>query len=78
MPQAAEQTASEVRPLATDDGYRGLLLAALRVARVKLRTIQHEIDDIGIDLQSGRLTPDEAMRLCVHARIDVLFPSETD
>jgi len=61
-----------------EDGYTRLMLAALRVARAKLRLILLEIDDIGIELKEGRLSPREALRLCMRARIDALFPREGD
>lgn len=60
------------------DRYRRALLAALRVARAKAAIILLEIDDIGIELKDGRLTPAEAMRLCVATRIESLFPRESD
>jgi hypothetical protein len=65
-------------PQGNEDGYRRLLLAALRVARAKLKVILLEIDDIGIDLQEGRLTASEAHARCEWAHIDALFPREGD
>jgi hypothetical protein len=57
---------------------RAALLGALRIAHVKLRMALHEVEDIGAELKAGRLTPREAMRLCVNMRLDALFPRESD
>jgi hypothetical protein len=61
-----------------EDGYKRLMLAALRVARAKLRLILLEIDDIGIELKDGRLTAGEALVRCDYAGISPLFPGEGD
>jgi hypothetical protein len=76
MTQAVELIAESAPP--ADDGHRHALLAALRVAHVKLRMALHEVEDIGAELKAGRMTPREAMRLCVNLRLDALFPRESD
>jgi hypothetical protein len=79
MTDAAELCAeSAIQPAAADERYRQALLAALRVAHVRLRIILHEVEDIGAELKAGRLTPREAMRLCINARLDAFFPRESD
>jgi hypothetical protein len=65
-------------PADDDERYRSALLAALRVARARVSLLLLEIDDIGVELKDGRLTPMEAMRLCVTHRIESLFPREGD
>ena len=73
------ETAEISRPSTfTEEEYRATLLAALRVARAKAKLVIHEIDEIGFDLKEGRLSPREALRLCMRARIDALFPREGD
>ena len=62
----------------TEEDYRETLLAALRVARARAKLVVQEIEEIGFDLKEGVLTPREAMRLCLRARIDALFPREGD
>lgn len=57
---------------------REAVLAMLRLAHIKLRIILNEVEDIGTELKDGRLTPVEAMRACMSARIDTLFPREPD
>ena len=71
-------TAELRAPDANDDGYTRLMLAALRVARAKLKSILLEIDDIGIELREGRITPADALGRCIDNRIDCLFPGEGD
>jgi hypothetical protein len=65
-------------PADDDERYRSALLAALRVAHAKAKLVILNIEDIGTELRDGRLTPMEAMRLCVIDRIDSLFPREGD
>lgn len=67
-------------PARADDAepYRRALLAALRVAHARVKLTLLEIEDIGAELRAERMTPDEAMRLCVERRIESLFPRESD
>jgi len=62
----------------TEEDYRATLLAALRVARARAKLVVQEIEEIGFDLKEGVLSPREALRLCMRARIDALFPREGD
>jgi hypothetical protein len=70
--------AAPSRPAEDDERYRRALLAALRVAHARVKLCLLEIEDIGAELKAGRLTPAEAMRLCVTSRIESLFPRESD
>ncbi len=65
-------------PAVPDERDRKALLGALRVAHVKLRQALNEVEDIGAELKAGRMTPREAMRICVNLRLDALFPRESD
>jgi hypothetical protein len=81
MHRPAEQMTPEDRAPAEipeDDRDRKAILAALRVARARAKLVVHTIDEIGFDLKQGYLTPLEAMRECINARIDGLFPRESD
>ena len=62
----------------TEEDYRATLLAALRVARARAKLVVQEIEEIGFDLKERAISPREAMRLCMRARIDALFPREGD
>lgn len=77
MTDTAELRAPDT-PVGDDDRYRRALLAALRVAHAKVKLTLLEIEDIGAELKACRLTPMEAMRLCVERRIESLFPRESD
>jgi hypothetical protein len=73
------ETAEISRPHTfTEEEYRATLLANLRVARARAKLVVHEIDEIGFDLKERAISPREALRLCMRARIDALFPREGD
>lgn len=73
------ETAEISRPHTfTEEEYRATLLANLRVARARARLVVHEIDEIGYFLKEGHISSIEAFRLCMNARIDSLFPRESD
>ena len=76
MTQTAEVRAPD--PIAEEDATRAALLAALRVAHVRAKIVLLNIEDIGAELKEKRLTPKEAMRLCLAWRIDSLFPRQSD
>ena len=81
MTQTAElrpPQAAASRPAEDDERYRRALLAALRVAHARAKRVLLEIEDIGAELKEGRLSPQEAMRLCLYWRIESLFPRESD
>lgn len=67
-----------VNPPVEDEAHRQAMLGALRIARVKLRMALHEVEDVGAELKAGRMSPREAMRICVNLRLDALFPRESD
>jgi hypothetical protein len=74
----AESSPQDTPMPSPDEGYRRLMLTALRIARAKLRLILLEIDDIGTELKDGRIGPAEAFGRCIDGKIDVLFPRESD
>jgi len=76
MTQTAQLRAPD--PIAEEDATRAALLAALRVAHARAKLVILNIEDIGAELKEKRLTPKEAMRLCMAWRIDSLFPREGD
>jgi hypothetical protein len=54
------------------------LTQALRIAHIRLRMLQLECEDIGIQLKEGWITPEQAMALSVEAGLDGLFPRRLD
>ena len=60
----------------SDEHIRKLLqLAALRFLSLRARLLQDEVNQIGIALKSGRMTPDEAdWRLEVLGALDLAYP----
>lgn len=64
-------------PFDSED-HRTALLASLRVALARAKLVAVTIEEIGLDLKAGRLTPRQAMRECLRQRIDSLFPRESD
>lgn len=81
MPEAVERDAPSAdtpAPPSAHERDRQTLLKALRVARARLRALVLEVDDIGVELKDGRLTPVEALRRCHAQQIDALFPREGD
>jgi hypothetical protein len=59
-----------------DEHIRKLLqLAALRFLSLRARLLQHEVNQIGIALKSGEMTPDEAdWRLEELGALDLAYP----
>ena len=60
----------------SDEHIRKLLqLAALRFLSLRARLLQHEVNQIGIALKSGEMTPDEAdWRLEELGALDLAYP----
>jgi len=76
MTQTAQSRAPD--PIAEEDATRAALLAALRVAHARAKIVLLNIEDIGAELKAGRISPRDAMRLCMAWRIDSLFPRQSD
>jgi len=78
MSPAEPDTHQVVNQPVDQDRDRQSMLRALRIAHLRLKLILVEVEDIAAELKDGRLTPTEAMRACMIARIDALFPREPD
>ena len=53
--------------LAGDDAFKAFILAGLRVAWLRARDRCREIEDVGVALASGCITPEQAAKHCIAA-----------